>query len=254
MLIIKYIRQMGFNKYIIVFGLAFFFLSCKAQKNEWQTFTIKNKLDGFLNGRIVDHGETWKVYKNESITFFVYRDTIPTILSTSIERKEIDKSTFKSYVNEFFVNFSSNKKCFKLTQNDNILNKQKVTFDSLKSQVVVFSTLPFIIEENKKINTIVQGDTISDLFSTQYKPDNSYPDSTYLIRIPAVKYLLSFPLFPALDNDTLKTIGYKMIYNPTVIEGHNIPRREFSTILYPGPKVVPPEIEKIYADFKTENK
>lgn len=233
-------------------SLLLFFSSCKAQKSEWQTFVIRNKMEGYNNGKIVDYGDRWKVYQNKDIIVFTYKDTLPIIWTEIIDGEDGKKDITDSYINETFVYYRQEKRCFKLKTTDSLVTRTEVSVDSLRRTVASFSIIPLTASEKKLVNEEIIKDTSLTVFFTPYKPDISFSDSTYLKMVPAKKYDLDFALFPLLDNNMQKAISYSMIYNPMVVEGHDIPRREFSTILYTTKALIPQEIIKLYDEFKRD--
>lgn len=231
-------------------SLILFFSSCKAQKSDWQTFSIKNIMEGYTDGKIRDYGDVWKVYQNKDIIVFTYKDTVPMIWTEIIDGEDGRIDTTDSYTDETFVYYRQERKCFKLTTEDSLVTKTQVSVDSLRRTVATFSVIPLSSMEKKVVSESFMEDTSLTVFFTPEKPDISFSDSTYLLRVPVKRYTLDFSLFPNLDNSIQKTVSYRMVYNPMVVQGHDIPRREFSTILYSTEVAVPPEILKIYDEFK----
>lgn len=243
---------MHLRKYYMAISMLLSFSSCKAQKSEWQTFVIKNKMEGYNNGKIVDYGDRWKVYQNKDIIVFTYKDTLPIIWTEIIDGEDGRKDTTDSYIEETFVYCRLDKTCFKLKTTDSLVTRTEVSVDSLRRTVASFSVIPLTADEKKLVSEELSNDTSLTVFFTPHKPDISFSDSTYLQMVPAKRYDLGFALFPLLDNNVKKAISYSMIYNPMLVEGHDIQRREFSTILYNTKAVVPPEITKLYDEFERD--
>lgn len=239
-------------KFLFLILLMIVFNSCNAQDFVWHRVTIKNTVEGYTKGRIMDHGDRWLIYFNDEVMVCNYKDTIPILWTEIIDGVEQEKQRKDSYINQYYIYPYKGNTVIKYDVKEDGVLECEITLDSLRHVIATFSIIPFITKNNQVISNVIRGDTTINSFLTLNKPDWSYPDSTYLVRIPAEKYALPISLFPQLDNASMKTTGYIMIYNPTVVEGHNIPRREFSTVIYPGVNSISPEIEKIYADFKRD--